>query len=109
MMNPDIIIGKEQAVSMLKRLGRWIHHNYKEHRLYVESVLLKLEEAEDCPNCDNTGVMAELFVHPRLGDGLGSRDIVHTVPLQCQFCYENPYSVFNILKDLHEDPGYFKE
>ena len=42
--------------------------------------------SKDCPNCDNVG----WYVVVNTNTGEAEQE-------QCQFCYEEPYSVFNLI------------
>jgi len=47
---------------------------------------------EKCPNCDDTGCYPEVAARDRDGQ------VVELQPVQCEFCYCNPNSVFNVTR-----------
>ena len=73
--------------------------------------------SQDCPNCDNSGSITVTVTgigHGCCGDVLPNGECCgNAIPVavaeqgqeQCQFCYEEPYSVFNLTNQaLKETP-----
>ena len=92
----------------LKRFKYFCHEDGAIGTFLVTKLIARLEASEDIQNGERCEVCSDQGWYRVMHGGVdpdGENDTREAVQVQCQFCYENPKSVFNKIRVWRDAAG----